>query len=254
MKNPNGKLQQNSSFFDSLSLFYDEMVGFEQALERRKLLLKGILNPQFKTAADLGCGTGMDAIALASAGLKVDAFDQSKGMLEMAEKNASGRGVDVNFHHFPFDRIPASKYKGYDLAVSLGNSLANLIPARLEKTASIISRMLNPEGMLVIQILNYRQIVKKGERIINITEKGENCFVRFYDFHPDFLTFNVLAFKKTNPSERRLFSSPLYPYSSSQLKNALSAAGFRRIRAFGNLKLEKYEPAASSDLVIMAEK
>src|SRR5262245_11760133 len=41
----------------------------------------------------LGCGSGDDAFALASQGVRVHATDLSPGMIEVARAKASGRGV-----------------------------------------------------------------------------------------------------------------------------------------------------------------
>ncbi len=45
---------------------YDEMISFEKAVENKKKLLKNFIKPEMKYAADLGCGSGVDSIALAS--------------------------------------------------------------------------------------------------------------------------------------------------------------------------------------------
>ncbi len=74
------------------------------ALENR--LMHEMLRPiKGKTALDIGCGTGMSAMSLIDAGLRVTGIDPSPYMIDIA-KNRMGNRVD--FHHgfaedLPFD-------------------------------------------------------------------------------------------------------------------------------------------------------
>ena len=51
-------MKSNSTFYNSASLYYDKMMDFDSALQKRKELLSGFIASQIKTAADVGCGTG----------------------------------------------------------------------------------------------------------------------------------------------------------------------------------------------------
>src|SRR5574342_215201 len=77
-------MSTNKNFFDSISYFYDEMIGFGISLKNRIDMYKKILSPGLNIAADFGCGTGLDSIALCKNGFKVTAFDISPGMIELA--------------------------------------------------------------------------------------------------------------------------------------------------------------------------
>jgi predicted RNA methylase len=48
----------------------------------------------FNSVADLGCGAGMDSIALAAAGARVVAVERDPARLVFARANAAARGVD----------------------------------------------------------------------------------------------------------------------------------------------------------------
>ncbi|PIQ08494.1 MAG: hypothetical protein COW71_11410, partial [Ignavibacteriales bacterium CG18_big_fil_WC_8_21_14_2_50_31_20] len=61
----------NKNFYNDVSEYYDNMINFKQSLENKTANLKGFLSPEIKNAADIGCGSGIDSIALASLGLEV---------------------------------------------------------------------------------------------------------------------------------------------------------------------------------------
>jgi ubiquinone/menaquinone biosynthesis C-methylase UbiE len=126
-------LLSNNSFFDELASDYDQMVSFEKVVENKKRILKNFITPGMKYAADLGCGSGVDSIALASSGLKVTAFDPSVEMLEVAKENAKREKVRVAFHNNSIDSISEDFDYQFDLAVSLGNTFANIDRERLIK-------------------------------------------------------------------------------------------------------------------------
>lgn len=247
-------VKNNESFFDSISEFYDDMISFNSALQRRKNILSKFLKDGMHASADLGCGSGLDSLSLALSGLKVTAFDQSEGMIEHARKNAAESGVDVQFVKSSIDKISPRFNGKFDSAFSLGNTLANLPYGKLSAAVKRISGILNEKGTAVIQILNYSQILKENNRIINITEMNGEVFVRFYDFMPEYLNFNILKFKKDRPSERSLYTTKLYPHTKDVFLKLLKENAFRKVNFYGSLGLEKFERYTSHDLVIVAQK
>ncbi len=82
------------------------MISFEKAVEIKKKLLKNFVTDEMKSAADIGCGSGVDSISLSSLGLKVTAFDPSSEMLKVAEANAERMKAKVEFHNYSADNIP----------------------------------------------------------------------------------------------------------------------------------------------------
>jgi ubiquinone/menaquinone biosynthesis C-methylase UbiE len=244
----------SSAFYDNISGFYDEMISFDNSLLYRSGLMKNFIHSGMKTAADLGCGTGLDSVSLALAGLDVTAFDISQGMIEEAKKNSSGRGLNINFINSGIDKIPKEFYDKFDLAVSLGNTLANLNPKTLKKALVKTRKILLKNGMLVIHLLNYEMIKKTNKRIVKISNGNDNTIIRFYDIFKNKFNFNILKFRNSNSSEYEFNSSAIYPYNKKSINEILKQAGFRNIKFYGSLKLDKFEKDSSGDLVITAFK
>ncbi len=244
----------NNDFFNLIASDYDEMVSFSQSVERKKEAFKGIIKPWMKTAADLGCGTGADSIALASLGLDVTAFDPSQEMLRVANENVKKEKLDIAFHISSIHSIPESFTDKFDLIVSLGNTFANVDMKHFSESIKKCFGLLKPQGMLLIQVLNYEKILSEQKRIVNIREGKENYFIRFYDFINDEIIFNILTFNKTNPQQNKLFSTIVYPYVTADFTRELNSAGFNRTEFCADLNFTKFDKLHSQDLIVISDK
>lgn len=243
----------NQKFFDEASTFYDSMINIENAI-KRKVELFNKLEVSNEKAADLGCGSGADAIALTQIGCTVDAFDPSFQMIESAKINSAIHKSEINFYNYALENIPDSFNNKYTFASSLGNTLPNINPENLLTALSNSYKILKENGRLIIQILNYDLVLKKHERIVNITEKDEFFFVRFYDFKDDYLVFNILKFSKDNPKDQILISTDLFPYTFNQISELLSNLDFKSVNYFGDNELNSFDVTSSKDLIILLEK
>lgn len=248
------KLKSSENFYNNISTFYDEMVSFSSALQRRKDLIKKFITANTHSAADLGCGTGMDSIALAMKGINVTGFDISAEMISKAIENAKTAGLDISFQKSGIEKIPGKYFNKYDLAVSLGNSLANIDEKSLNTGISKIYKLLKDKGVVVIQILNYSKIINSGERIVNINSNQDSIFIRFYDFLPLHINFNILKINKLDYSQREFHTTLIYPHDRKVFSNLLKKNKFKKIKFYGNLDLKPYDRNTSNDLVVVAEK
>jgi len=210
----------NKVFYDELASDYDNMISFEKAVENKKKLLKNFVTAEMKSAADIGCGSGVDSIALASLGLKVTAFEPSTEMLKYAEANADRTNAKIGFHNYSADKIPTEFNNNFDLVASLGNTFANISKEKFITSLQRCYDILKPQGQLVIQVLNYEKILADRQRIVNITEAANKYFIRFYDFPDEHIIFNILTFSKANHSDNKLISTKIYPHSSENFISA----------------------------------
>jgi len=241
----------NKEFFDETSLFYDEMISFEQALSRRIDLLRKFVENNV-SAADFGCGSGLDSIALSKLGLEVTAFDQSHLMIEKAQKNAAFYNVKTDFLNYPIDQIPHQINAKFDLIVSLGNTLANLNELQLKQTIFTIRDLSKSGGKVLIQILNYSRILSRKTFTINSFEGEKTIIKRFYNLIGEKLFFNI-SIKNKNSGEEKIIKTELFPHTFNIFSEYFGDAGFKDIELFGSLSKEKFEKTESNDLVITAQ-
>ena len=244
----------NQEFFDELSVQYDSMIPFEKAIKRKEELFKNLLKDFSKTIADIGCGTGSDSLALASLGYRVTSFDPSAQMLSKAKLNAERNGLNLDFYQFGASQIPDDFNGNYEVVISVGNSFANIPTDEFESSVFKCFSLLKEKGELYIQILNYKKILLEKKRIVSITSSEEKYFVRYYDFNENQILFNILQFDKIKPSDHRLISTKIYPYSADDFTPALKKAGFKIINYYGSFSFTPYDPQKSNDLIITAVK
>lgn len=248
------KMLPNNTFYDELAADYDEMISFGNAIEKKKTLLKSFVNDDIKSAADIGCGSGVDSIALALLGVKVSAFDPSTEMVKVAKANAQKMNVNIEFYNYSADNIPEDFNNQFDRVVSLGNTFANISVDKFTDSIKRCYNILKQNGQLLIQVLNYKKILADKRRIVSITEGNDKYFIRFYDFIGEQIVFNILTFSKSNTSDFKLTSTRIHPHQSEDFISGLQALGFNYISHFGDLNLSDFIPTQSKDLIIKAVK
>jgi len=243
----------NKNFFDETSEFYNSMIDSEAAIDRRvKLFSK--LKIQDGFVADLGCGSGIDSIALNKCGNTVEAFDPSPQMIALAERTVAERGLSINFYNYPIEDIPNQFNEKYSFICSLGNTIANIDSNNLIRAFQKIKKVIKPNGRALIHILNYNLLLSKRERIVNITENDETTFIRFYDFIDDHIVFNILKFAKEDTRRHKLISTKLFPHTFEVISTVLSKTNFSDLDFYGNFNFEMFDPTKSKDLLISVTK
>jgi ubiquinone/menaquinone biosynthesis C-methylase UbiE len=247
-------MKSNITFYNSASAYYDKMIDFDAALQKRKILLSNFVDEKIKSVADVGCGTGVDSISLSQLGLNVTSFDPSAEMINTAQANSEKHNCKIVFHTFGANEIPKTFYNKFDLVVSLGNTLANIPFAMIEKSVTKFFKLLKKDGRVLIQILNYEKILREKERIVNITKKDGEYFIRFYDFGKDDLTFDILKFNVDQTTKKKLISTKIFPYTSKEIKKVFKEAGFKKIGLYGSLDKKPYDLKTSNDLILLAHK
>jgi SAM-dependent methyltransferase len=244
----------SNQFYDLLAENYDSMITPDKIIRIREQEFGKILTDDIKTAADIGSGTGNDSIALALNGVSVTGFEPSGEMIRFAKEKTKKYGVQVNFVNYLSEKIPQSYYGKFDIAVSLGNSVANIQRNVIGISFRKIYGLLKKDTRFVFQILNYENIRKEGKRIVNITGDDNRLFVRFYDFNKNGIVFNILIIDKSNYGNYELITTGIEEYKTAELADFLKKAGFRKTELFGGTDFSRYDKSASKDIVIIAYK
>jgi glycine/sarcosine N-methyltransferase len=244
-------------FYDLLSSNYDQMTGFFNRFNKEQSFFISLIKQyNIRTALDAGCGTGFHALLLSQSGVDITAIDISDEMLRTLKRHAREMNQEIKTRNCRFTDLRKELDTTFDAVFCMGNSLAHILTQKeLRKCIDNFHEILNPNGILVLQLLNYDRILKMKERIISVKEIGRKLFIRFYDFLPKNIVFNILTVEKnTDAPNHHLQSIELRPIRPKELVATLRQSGFTSLHLYGNIRLDKFSPATSTDLIIIATK
>jgi glycine/sarcosine N-methyltransferase len=250
------ELKGASQFYDKLAADYDTMTGFDKRFVHERPFFNMLLEKYSITALDAGAGTGFHSLLLAELGVEMTAVDVSKKMLERVKAHAKLHHVKIDIAESSFQDLSDRVHRKFDAVLCMGNSLPHLSTHKdLEQSLKNFSTVLNPGGLLFLQILNYNRILAKRERVQSVKEMGGVTFVRFYEFHRDHVIFNILKLKKENGQPvQELESVRLRPILKEEMVRGLQEAGFSEIHIHGSIMLDDFHEQSSKDLVVLARK
>ncbi len=100
-----------------------------------------------KRVLDLGCGAGRNAVALARAGARVIAVDESADQIGQARAAIDAADVRVELHHAPLAELAFLRADTIDAAICVG-ALAHV--ADVGRVFRQLHRVLRPEHAVVI--------------------------------------------------------------------------------------------------------
>ncbi len=244
-------------FYQNLADEYDRMVRFRQRLEKEEAILRRWRERYgFSTALDVACGTGLHAIALARLGVRVTGVDISPEMLRYAQSNAQRYGQSIRWQQANMLELPQVVVGRFQALFCLGNSLPHLQDEKqLHQAIRGFHHVLQPGGIVVLQVLNYNRILQEQRRIINIRREGNTEFIRFYDFGKPHLQFNILIIRQEGTTlQHQLHSTRLYPFRKEEIETALREAGYRDVEVYGDMLFAPYLPDKSPNVVLVAKK
>jgi 2-polyprenyl-3-methyl-5-hydroxy-6-metoxy-1,4-benzoquinol methylase len=276
-------MDQTPSFYDALAPMFDVMTDWEARLEAEGPFLRAQLEAvAARRVLDVACGSGGHALWLASLGYEVAGEDSSAVMIALAREKAAAAGLAVPFavadlivgHQSSVvssqsaavggQRSAVGDPQAFDAVLCLGNSLPHLLSQEdLVAAVRRMSETLRPDGLLVLQNLNYdlrwrtqpRWFAAQGGVL-----DGQPVLVwRFadYDESAGRIAFHIALFRQDGGQWRvQVHTTPQRPLFHADLLAALSDAGFGDVRAYGKMALppEPFDPHTSGDLVIVAQK
>ncbi|MBI3788902.1 MAG: class I SAM-dependent methyltransferase [Ignavibacteriales bacterium] len=245
------------AFYDALAPDYDTMTGFHKRFIQEKPFFHLLVDRyKIKTALDAGCGTGFHALLLSQLGVKVTAVDISREMLKRLARHAKELDLNIELVESSFQDLRKKLNRPFDAVMSLGNSIAHLLSDKdLHAALANFASSLNPNGILLLQNLNYDRILNTHERVQSVKEADGKTFVRFYDYDEKSVAFNILTTETINGSStQHLKTVRLRPLREDELVSALREAGFTDIRLFGSISLDEFRKEKSKDLVVLAKR
>lgn len=138
-----------------------------------------------KVAIDLGCGHGLQSVALAQLGFSVFAVDFNKQLL--SELDGQKKALSIQTVESDLLEYLQNTKQPAELIVSMGDTLTHLESiAMVEKLISEIAGHLIPKGKVVLSFRDLTGELLGMERFIPVKSDDNRiltCFLEFFDDH-----------------------------------------------------------------------
>lgn len=200
---------------------------------------------------DIGCATGELTIHLNKLGYDTIGIDIDEEMISYARKCANSLGIEASFINGDMLRLNEyfHMYK-FDVAICWGNTIAHLND--LNKIKEFISGcydILNPEGCLSLQVINFSKVIKKDSFSLPEINNDYIKFKRNYFFNSERkLVFQTeVTIKETGEFFR--FETLHFPILKDELLSILSEEGFNSFKLFSDFNYKLFEENDTSIIV-----
>ncbi len=246
-----------NSVFDRYAHEYDWMTNAsarEVQHDREVVALIGKYHPT--KVLDAGCATGLTSTLFARHNVRATGLDQSKAMIAIAREKSRDSNLPLQYMLGSFEELPRRMREGFDLVVSLANSLSGAATiSDLKRYLRSFHAALRPGGTVVVQLLNAKAL-KLGQGVpLKATENGGIIYLRHLERSARGLTLEVIRVdSQADPITFDVFHSAFPGFTRSMLTDALASSGYRRIRCFSNLFLTESFHQKSRDLVVVGTK
>ncbi len=243
------------SIFTTSAKYYEVFSDSDTRLNREgPFLLDALHQSQGFRVVDIACGTGLHAEFFAQNGASVDAFDISDEMIEYARTNRSC--PSINFHTGDMRSLSGGPW---DLAICLGNSISVLSTNEdLRKTFKSVFSSLGPNGVFVIQILNYQaEAHQKPRHRIELKKAGNVDVVAVKTLVPhEDMTFLSLSFYALSGDEHESISETavLKNRTRDELVSTAEDADFTVEAVYGGYDRSDFNSEESNDVVCVFRK
>ena len=238
-------------FYEEISKYYDNIfpVGDEQLR-----FLKEVLGTPSKSVLDIACGTGGYSLELAAQGYDVTAADIDAEMVHQLGIKAKREGHSIKFLQANMLDLGSKLSEKFNLVFCIGNSIVHLENMlQIKEFLSSAKKLIENNGSLVIQIINFDRIILKDIKSLPTIEDNNLglTFERNYSYDKQ---SNNIYFKTKLSVDGKIFENeiPLYPLLQEELVEAVNEAGFKKVKLFGDFNGNVFDKYNSFMLVLWA--
>jgi SAM-dependent methyltransferase len=221
---------REEAFDEDYLYFYAGLLTPERTAAEVELVWKLLeLEPGLELL-DLACGHGRIANSLAERGLRVTGLDATPLFLDLARKDAAGRGVEVDYIEGDMRSLPWSER--FDRVLSWFTSFGYFSDEENRQVLAEAHRALRPGGLLAVEMNNLLRLIQMYADE-TITERGEDKMI---DRHRFDIQTNRSLDERTiiRGGKERTFQFSVRMFTPAELREWMLAAGFLEAVAYGD--------------------
>lgn len=229
-------------FYTLLSRYYDDIF---KTNEKAISFIRDFLPPGGRLL-DLGAGTGAEAIEFAKARYSVTATDYSREMVDIINQKSAILPEKMDAAVLDMRDVSQLAPQVFHSIYCIGNTFVHL-DSYEEMTDVLIDcfNRLLPNGVLIIQIVNYDKIIAKSISSLPVIQNREAgvTFERFYFFNDNKITFHgklTIASKDGSVEKIAESSTDLLLLPSKKLMEIVEATPFSSLDLYGSFTSEKF--------------
>jgi SAM-dependent methyltransferase len=225
-------LYQNRDLNEA-SLFIDNLCHFLKIPENAEIL-------------DLACGKGRHSFSLSKKGYRVTGVDLSEQSINYAKKLES-----KNLNFFIHDMRMPLKSLSFDYVMNIFSSFGYFETEQEHLDTLInINKSLKNEGILIIDFLNIKKVLKN---IVPIEEKTiDNILFKIQRKTVD--SFLLKKIEIQHQTKILNFEEKVMMLDLAKFELWIEKSNFKLIHVLVNYNLEKYDESASDRLILIAQK
>lgn len=212
-----------------LARFYAWMAGdFDDKMQEQLDVLRqhGVESAPGKRAIDLGCGHGLQTMALAKLGFQVTAVDFSAQLLSELSARIGSESIDlVEADIISFLKRPLLHA---DVITCMGDTLTHL--ASVHDVHTLIEcchKALAPQGKLVLSFRDLSEPLMGSDRFLPIRSdhnRIHTCFLEFFDDHV--MVHDILNEYAENRWKQTVSAYPKLRLTSAYVAESINRYGF----------------------------
>ena len=212
-----------------LGKFYSWMIGDFDARTREQYFFfesHSILPHENKLAIDLGCGNGIQSIALAKLGFNVIAIDFNQQLLSELHKRIDN--LPITIHKTNILNFEDNTKDQVELICCMGDTISHLSSIdEIQKIIKTIYSNLNDSGKVVLSFRDYSVALNGDNRFIPVKSDDHKILTCFLEYSDDKVNVTDLLYVNENGKWiQKVSSYQKVRISESKIKEILSIEGF----------------------------
>jgi SAM-dependent methyltransferase len=228
--------------------FYAEVLSDQRSDAETELLWRLLELQPGMELLDLACGHGRIANRLAARGCRVTGLDASPLFLDRARRDATDRGVDVEYVQGDMRRLPWTGR--FDRVINWFTSFGYFDDHELRQVLAQVARALKPGGRFALEMQHRDWIVGALQPAV-VVERNGDLLVDRNRFEP--LTGRIVS-ERTIVRGGRVRRVPFFVrlFGFTELRDWLLAAGFTTVDGYDQDGVPL--SAASHRLLVIAQR